>query len=218
MKTLKTIALPAALLAACAAAAAQPSPDAPSPWWVHAGPVHIQFHTDSVVSAGGSELPGAGIKASSNTTLGFEFGYDLTPNIAARLTVGIPPTTRLTGSGALAGAGEVGRITYGPAVLSVTWAFDGTGAFRPYVGAGANYTLVLASKDAAITSLNAKNAFGSVLQSGFDVALDRHWGLFVDAKKIFLRAKATGFVGPAPASASVRLDPLLIQAGVGYRF
>ncbi|HSW19280.1 MAG TPA: OmpW family outer membrane protein [Ramlibacter sp.] len=190
----------------------------PGPWWVHVGPVNVKFHTNAEASLGGAGIPGAGLEASSSTTLGLEVGYDLTPNLAARVTVGVPPTTRITGAGPLAGAGELGRLKYGPAVASLTWAFDGLGAVRPYMGAGINYTVVLASKDGAITSLDAKNAFGGVLQAGVDVPLDRRWGIFLDVKKIFLKTTATGMVGPAPASASVRLNPLLVHAGVSYRF
>lgn len=189
----------------------------PGPWWVHVGPVHAKFHTAADVSLGGAIVPGAGLEASSNTTLGLEVGYDLTPNLAARVTVGVPPTTRITGTGPLAGAGELGRIKYGPAVASLTWAFDGMGAARPYLGAGINYTIVLASKDGAITSLDAKNAFGGVLQAGVDVPLNKRWGIFLDVKKIYLKTTATGTVGPAPVSASVRLNPLLVHAGLSYR-
>lgn len=206
------------LVAASGAVMAQSGPEALGPWWVHAGPVHIKFNTDADVNVGGGAVPGAGVDASSNTTPGLEVGYDWTPNLAARLTVGVPPTTRLRGTGPLAGAGELGRVKYAPAVLSLTWTFDGLGAFRPYVGGGVNYTMVLESQDGAITALDAKSAFGSVLQAGFDVALDRRWSLFFDVKKIFVKTTASGMVGAAPASASVRLDPLLIQAGLGYRF
>ena len=190
----------------------------PGPWWVHVGPAHAKFHTSAEVSLGGAVVPGAGVNASSNTTLGLEVGYDLTPNLAARVTVGVPPTTRITGTGPLAGAGELGRLKYGPAVASLTWAFDGLGAVRPYLGAGINYTMMLSSKDGAITNLDVKNAFGAVLQAGVDVPLNKRWGIFLDVKKIFLKTTATGTVGPAPASASVQLDPTLVHAGLSYSF
>ena len=78
--------------------------------------------------------------------------------------------------------------------------------------------MVLASKDSVVTSLDAKSAFGSVLQAGVDVPIDARWGLFVDVKKIFLKTSASGFVGAAPAASDARLDPLLIHAGISYRF
>ena len=218
MKAWIGIAAFAGLLATTDAAVAQSASDTPGPWWVHAGPVQVQFHTKADVSVGGAQVPGGGVDASNSTTLGLEIGYDLTPNVATRLTIGVPPTTKLTGTGPLQGAGDLGRAKYAPAVLSATWSFDGLGAFRPYVGAGVNYTIVLDSQDGAITSLKVKSAFGSVVQAGFDVLLGQRWGLFLDLKKIFLRTTADGMVGPAPTSASVRLDPLLVHGGVSYRF
>lgn len=190
----------------------------PSRWSVHVGPAWIKFNTRANVSLGGTTVHGAGVDASRSTTLAFDVGYNLTPNLMGRLTLGIPPTTKLTGSNALAPAGELGQLKYGPAVFSLTWSFDGFGPVRPYLGAGVNYTIVLESKDGAISGLDAKNAFGGVIQAGLDLPIYKQWGLFVDVKKIYLKTSATGMVGPAPAIANVRLNPLLVQAGLSYRF
>lgn len=214
-----TVAVAALLTATSVAAIAQTvSQTLPGPWWVHVGPVGVLFNTGAEVKIGGQTVPGGSVQTSNSTTLGVEVGYDVTPNLAARFTMGVPPTTTVTGTGTLAGAGTLGKLTYGPAVLSATWAFDGLGRFRPYVGAGINYTMVLSRKDGALTSFNAKSAFGSVLQTGFDVAINERWGVFIDVKKIFLKTSASGMIGPTPATASVRLNPVLIQAGVTYRF
>ena len=212
----RTHAAAAALLATGAACAQAPA--TPSPWWLHVGPVNVKFSPDATIRLGGAVVPGADLEASSSTTLGLEVGYDLSPNLSARLTVGLPPTTRLTGTGPLAGAGELGRLKYGPAVMTLAWRFDGLGAVKPYVGAGINYTIVLASKDGVVTTLDAKSAFGSVLQAGVDVPIDGRWGVFFDVKKVFLKTTASGFVGANAATASTRLDPLLVHAGVGFRF
>jgi outer membrane protein len=45
-----------------------------------------------------------------------------------------------------------------------------------------------------------------------------HWGVFFDVKKILLRTEATGFLGPAPIRADVKLDPLVLHTGVTFRF
>jgi outer membrane protein len=213
-KSLRAATLLGSLLVLSSVAAAQTE----GPWWVHVGPGHVQFNTDAHVTLGGALVPGANIKASDITTLGVEIGYDLTPNVSARVTAGVPTSTKLTGTGPLAPAGELGSLKFAPAVLSLTWSFDSIGGVRPYLGAGMNYTIVLASKDGAVTSLDAKNAFGGVLQAGVDIPIDRKWGVFLDVKKIFLKTTATGMVGAAPASVSLKLDPLVVHAGVSYRF
>jgi outer membrane protein len=48
--------------------------------------------------------------------------------------------------------------------------------------------------------------------------LDKHWGLNVDVKKLWLRPDATASLGGTPVTAKVRLDPWLISTGVTYRF
>jgi outer membrane protein len=219
MKRMTTYGVVAGTLLISGGVAAQTAPDnVTGPWWVHAGPVGIFFDTHADVKLGGQEVPGAGASLSNNGTFAAEFGYDITRNIAARLTVGVPPTTHVSATGTLASVGGLGKLTYAPAVLSLTWSFDGLGRFRPYVGGGVNYAMILSRGDGALSRFNAKSAFGGVIQAGFDVALTKKWGVFVDVKKIFLKTSASGWAGPLPATASVRLDPLLIQTGVSYRF
>lgn len=91
------------------------------------------------------------------------------------------------------------------------------GAFKPYVGAGVNYTTILSSDaTSAIGSDSWEDSFGFALQAGFDWAIDDRWSFNVDVKKIFLNLDAK--VGAANTPASVDLDPWVVGVGVGYRF
>lgn len=201
---------------ACTAASAQSSP-----WSVRLGAAHVGFNTQADVFLGGAAVPGANAEAKNNTAAVLEIGYSLSPEWTGRLLLGIPPTTTLTGTGALAGAGTLGRVTYGPAVLSLTYGLGQWGPIKPYVGAGINYTIVLKSEDGFISNLDVKNAFAPVLQVGFEVPLEGGWSIGLDARKIYLKTKATGTVpafGGAPAKADIRLNPLLISVLVGKRF
>lgn len=201
---------------ACSAASAQNSP-----WSVRLGAAHVGFNTQADVFLGGIAVPGANAEASNNTTLGLEIGYSLSPEWTGRLLLGVPPTTTLTGTGALAETGTLGRVTYAPAVLSLTYGLGQWGPIKPYVGAGINYTIVFKSEDGFITNLDVKNAFAPVLQLGFEVPLDGGWSIGLDARKIFLKTKATGTVpafGGAPATANIRLNPLVFFASIGKRF
>lgn len=212
----KGAALLAAGLLAATGAAAQTSP-----WTVRLGAAHVGFSTQADVLVNGSLVPGADAKASSNTTLGLEVSYDFTPRWTGRLLVGVPPTTTLTGTGALAGTGTLGKVQYGPAVLSMTYNLLTSGPIRPYIGAGVNYTIVFKSKDGFISNLDVKNAFGAVAQVGVEVPLDNDWSISLDARKIFLKTKASGSLpamGGAAANANVRLNPLVVFASVNKRF
>jgi outer membrane protein len=101
--------------------------------------------------------------------------------------------------------------------LTAQYHFKGLGAFKPYIGAGGAYAVIFNSPDGAIQKLNVDGAPAFVAQVGFDYALNQTWGLFVDAKKLFLSVNADGLLG-APATAKVKLDPLVVSGGVVYRF
>jgi len=207
-----------AALALLFSTAAQAQAD---PWWVHAGVGRATFHDHSTLTAAGSEVPGAGAKASDNTTAVFELGYQLTPKWSASATFGVPPTSTITGTGTAAPFGKMGEITYGPLVLAAQFHFGEVGGARPYLGAGAVYYMVFASKDGAIQQLDAKNGWGSALQAGLSVPLSQRFGLFFDVKKIFVKTTATGFLpaaGGAPVMAKTTLNPVLIHAGVSANF
>lgn len=217
---MQSITLMGAVLASgaclCTAASAQETP-----WTVRLGAAQVGFSTKADVKVNGTLVPGADAQASSSTTLALEVGYDLSPQLRARLLVGVPPTTTLTGTGALAGAGTLGKIQYGPAVLSLTYALGQWGPLLPYVGAGVNYTIVFKSEDGFVSNLDVKSAAGSVLQAGVELPLDRGWSLGLDARQIFLKTKASGTLpamGGATANADVKLNPLVIFASVGRRF
>lgn len=212
------VALPAQ---AQTSASAAPDTAPKSPWRLYAGPAHIGFSTSAQVQAGGQLVPGGNATADSNNSLGFGAIYDFHPGWSAEIALGLPPTTALKGTGTLAGAGTLGKVKYGPAVLSVRRQLWDEGPVRPYIGAGINYTLVLESRDGFVSNLDVKNGFGPVLQVGFEVPIDQRWSFFVDAKKIWLKTTATGTLpalGGAPAYAKVRLDPLVVTAGLSYRF
>jgi outer membrane protein len=53
------------------------------------------------------------------------------------------------------------------------------------------------------------------VQAGVDVKLSGNWSLNFDVKKIRLRSDV--LIGGAKASA-VRVDPVLVGVGIGYRF
>ena len=56
------------------------------------------------------------------------------------------------------------------------------------------------------------------LQAGMDVRVSGPWGVYVDAKKLFIDTDASGLLGGAPITAEAKVNPWIIQAGVGYRF
>lgn len=197
------------------------APAAESAWSVRVGPAHIDFHDQVTLSVGGSVVPGAGATIDSATTLGIEFGYQFAPAWSASVLVGVPAQGDVTATGTAAALGQLGEVRYGPLVLAGQYRFGDVGGMRPYVGAGAVYFAVLQSKDGSLQNFDAESRWGSVLQAGIDVPLGERYGLFFDVKKMHLKTAATATVpafGGAPARADVKLDPLVLHAGLSWRF
>lgn len=193
------------------------------PWSVHVGPAAVRLSVKTAPeSPRGTPVPGAGLSASNDTSpLVLDIAYAISPEWTTRLLVGVPARSKVTGAGSLAPVGAVGELTYGPAALSASRTLCECGGFKPYVGAGLAYLVALKSKDAGVAHFNVKNAFGALVQVGADFPLTPQYGLFIDVKKIFVQTEVTGNVtafGGAPAYAKVKVDPLVIHAGLNYRF
>jgi outer membrane protein len=213
-----TAALFACGVLACASASAQESP-----WFWRVGPAHLAFDSSATFTLGGGPAPaGTNAEAKDNTTLGLEIGYKITPEWTGRLLLGLPPTTTLTGSGGPVAGLDLAKVVYGPAALTATYGLGQWGSIRPYVGAGIAYNIIFKEKDRLLTDVKIKNSFGTVLQAGFDVPLDKDWSVGLDVRKIFLSAKATATApdafGRLPVTAKVKLDPLVFFVSVGKRF
>ena len=71
------------------------------------------------------------------------------------------------------------------------------------------------------TSVDIDGAFGMTIQAGVDVAMGNGWHLNADVKKTWLDTTATwrdSTVTGGDIVAKVDLDPLIVSAGLGYRF
>lgn len=122
-------------------------------------------------------------------------------------------------------SGKVADSWIFPPALTLQYHFDGMGAFKPYVGAGAQWIHFFNSgtgdNTLNSTSVSFSDAFGVTLQAGIDYQLGGGWYLNADVKKSWLNTKATwhnSAVTGGDIVAKADLDPLIISAGVGYRF
>lgn len=122
--------------------------------------------------------------------------------------------------------GEVASSWMFPPALTLQYHFDGMGGFKPYVGVGAQY-IHFFSTDGGDNALNATkvkldDAFGVVVQAGFDMQLGGGWYANFDVKKSWLDTTGhwsnAATLGANNVTAKVDLDPLTVSAGVGYRF
>ncbi|HCR85858.1 MAG TPA: OmpW family protein [Alphaproteobacteria bacterium] len=144
--------------------------------------------------------------------------YFITNKIAAELVLGTAEhTVKANGTGA--GDLNVTDTWILPPTLTIQYHPFDEGNFRPYVGAGLNYTIFYNEQvnTAAVGNARFDDAIGYALQAGVDYGISEHWALNFDVKKIFLETDLSLDRGAITAR-NVDLDPWLIGAGISYRF
>ena len=62
------------------------------------------------------------------------------------------------------------------------------------------------------------NSVGAAIQAGFDYNFTGHWFANFDVKQIFVHSNASVDALGTTIKASTWLNPLVIGAGIGYRF
>ncbi len=182
------------------------------PWLVRARAVHLDMANKSeAIPALG--VPADAITVDNKTIPELDITYFLTPNIAAELVLTVPQKQTVSLGGA-----AIGTFKHLPPTLTVQYHFTPAAPVSPYVGAGLNYTLIGKTQMAIAGVGNPdleNSSVGFALQAGVDYKLDRQWVLNVDVKKVQIRSDV--MVGGSKVSA-VKLDPLLVGVGLGYRF
>lgn len=187
-------------------------PVALSPWQVRVRALGVVTENSGYVN----EIPGSGLSYSNTIAPELDISYYFTDNLAAELILGTT-YANVNGKGTIDGL-DVGKVWLLPPTLTMQYHFTNFGAFKPYVGAGVNYSIFYNQKSHDADYLKVKNTFGGALQVGFDYMINDHWGFNFDVKKLYLRPEFDVNVGGAQLSGKAKLDPWLIGTGITYRF
>lgn len=208
-------AVAADLSAPYAAPTAEETLSAKSPWQIRVRALGVVTNDSGSIN----QAPGVGLDYSDSVVPELDITYFFTDNFAAELILGTT-YAKIRTDGLAGGDADVGKAWLLPPSLLFQYHFTDFGAFKPYVGAGVNYSLFYnQSEKPGFTGLDVKNDFGAVVQVGFDYMFDEHWGLNFDVKKIFLETDWKVDNSPlGPLSGKAKIDPWLIGAGVTYRF
>jgi len=161
--------------------------------------------------------PEAEIQVDTGTSFTIEGTYMFADHWGVELLAAYPFTHDVDIDGA-EGAGNVGEVDHLPPTLSLQYHFNPEGKFRPYIGAGLNYTTFFNedTKGAlAGADLELDDSWGAAGQVGADVSLTGNWFLNLVVRYIDIDsdAKLDG-----SDLGTVEIDPFVYQAQVGYRF
>ena len=158
---------------------------------------------------------GLGLAINDKTLPELDITRFFTPEFAAELVLTYPQKQTIS-----AGGSTIGSLKHLPPVLSLQYHFTQFETWRPYVGAGVNYTRFSDVRFDAATTVALhpsikQNSFGAALQAGVDVPVADGWLVNADLKKVQI---ATDVSSSGAKVGTFKVDPWLFSLGVGRRF
>ena len=152
------------------------------------------------------------LNASTETTLELDFSYFLTGNVALELILATKQHD-ITSVGA-----PIGEVSLLPPTLTLQYHFaPDSASFRPYVGAGVNYTRFYDINLLGGAATVNNSSWGGALQIGADFPINKTFFLNIDVKKIWIdtdvKLTATG-----ATVANFDINPVIVGVGVGMKF
>ena len=175
---------------------------AESPWLVRVRAVHLD--------SANKDSTGLGLSVNNKTIPEVDISYFFNKNVAAELILTVPQKHDLSSSVL---GGRIGSLKHLPPSLLLQYHFDAPG-FKPYVGAGVNYTRFSNVNLPAGVDID-RNSWGGALQVGVDIPLSKNLYLNFDVKKVYIKTDV--FAGGAKQG-TFKVDPVLVGVGLGWRF
>lgn len=199
-----------------------------------AGDVIVRFGATTVepqdsssnVAINGGGVAGSGLTVDSNTQLGLTFSYMFDQNWGIELLAATPFEHTAKATGSLAAIGDVADVKHLPPTFMAIYYFDSKSKFKPYVGAGINYTVFFEEKLAS----DAKNAlttgdvelddsWGLSTQIGTDYEINKKWHINGSVRWIDIDTEATVKLdNGAKITGDVDIDPYVYTLSIGYKF
>ncbi len=154
------------------------------------------------------------VKVDSATMFTFEVSYFVTPNWAVELLAATPFRHDID----LVSGGRVATTKHLPPTLSLQYHFQPEGRFRPYVGAGVNWTMFFQENARGALEgarLSLGDSVGPAVQLGVDIPIAQQWFVNLEARYIGLETKAKL---NGESLGDVEIDPWAFGMNIGWRF
>lgn len=191
----------AAVLMALGTGAAMAQASKEGPWMVRVRAVNLDM-----ANKNGTVV--AGLNVNDKTIPEVDISYFLDKNIALELVLTVPQKQDVRIGGA-----TLGTFKHLPPTLLVQYHWD-MGSFKPYVGAGVNFTKISSVSLPAPLSLEGHST-GLAVQAGVDIPMGNGMYFNFDVKKVQIR---TDVFSAGTSLGTLKLDPLLVGVGIGWRF
>lgn len=152
------------------------------------------------------------LDASTETTLELDFTYFVTYNLGLELILATKKHDIKSG------VTPVGDVSLLPPTLTLQYHFSpDSPSFRPYVGAGINYTKFYDINLGGGTLTVDSSNWGGALQIGADFPINKTFFFNVDIKKIWIDTDVK-VVATGATAANFKINPVVIGLGAGMKF
>jgi outer membrane protein len=208
----------AAALAGPVAAYADSAPGEPKgDWLFRVGMSLVDPEESNLENPGGLGL--GDLVVDSDVSPTFNISYFLTNHISTELLAAWPFTHGVDLKTAAPGDDKtrVASVEHLPPVLSLNWHFNPKGTFRPYIGAGVNYTIFSSEETRGPlrgTQLKLDDSFGAAGQVGVDIG-QGNW--FFNANARYIQIESDAELNGADIG-TVEINPWVYGIHVGYKF
>ncbi len=181
----------------------------------------IEYTTNSKTNGiqGVGVPPGADAETGNATTLLLTYERLFTPNVGVELVIGVPPKIKAKATGTVAFLGDdvlSARNVAPTLILNYHFGSDGD-RFRPYLGAGINYTKFTDVQSKLAPDVKMSDSTGLVVQAGLDYAFDKTWGLFASVARVDTKSKLVA-AGTTVLTTEIDFRPVTYSFGLSYRF
>lgn len=165
---------------------------------------------------GKPSVVGGKVNLNNDSVPELDFSYFFTENFALELILATT-THKASAKNTAAGNLNLGDISLLPPTLLAQYHKE-FGNFKPYVGAGLNYTIFYGGDSGDADSVKYDNSVGYALQVGTDYKIAENVYLNFDIKKLYLDTEVRVKYAGTKVKAQVDIDPWLVGLGIGYRF
>lgn len=187
-------------------------------WYVRGGASYLKLADEGVISSNGTVLPGAEVHTPDDVSATLEVGKYVSDRLAITASINGVYTTDNIAEGTLRGLGNLATDEFAIADIGAKIQFNRDGRIQPYVGAGASYFFVTDSQDELLQDFSVEDKWGVHLRGGFDVAVNDKWSVYAEAKQYYIETEGRGVLGTDQIAGAVDLDPVMINAGISFKF
>ncbi len=193
----------------------------------------IFYHATATDITGPYVPAGVNLKVKDVTTIYVAYVRRLTPDWDMELAFGVPPKTVTEGKG----PATLGSVPYdGQVISSAKWfaptllfnynLLDASHAFRPYIGAGVNYTTFYdrrstAAGDAASggpTKISLSKSIGPAATAGLSYQSSSGWGIYASYSITRVNSHLTTDTAGVIRTSTIKFGPQAFVLSVGHSF